>query len=119
MPGYGASPSGGPPAYQATPAYANGNGAGYPANGNGYSPASPNGNGYPTPNGAPQANGYPTANGAPHANGYARDGYASGQPTGRQATDYPPAPGYAQVGQADQAQQGYWDQEQQPRGNWT
>ncbi len=155
MPGYGASPSGGPQAYQATPAYANGNGAGYPANGNGYSPASPNGNGYQTPNGAPQANGYQAPNGAPQANGYQapngapqangyqapnsgpqpngyqapngapqpngyqHDGYASGQPAGHQATDYPPAPGYAQVGQADQAQQGYWDQEQQPRGNWT
>jgi hypothetical protein len=67
----------------------------------------------------PQANGYQAPNGVPQANGYQRDGYASGQPAGHQATDYPPAPGYAQVGQADQAQQGYWDQEQQPRGNWT
>ena len=107
MPGYGASPSGGSQAYQPTPGYANGNGAAYPANGNGYAPASANGNGYASQNGAPQANGYP------------RDGYAPGQPAGRQAADYPPAPGYAPVGQAEQAQQGYWDAEQQQRGNWT
>ena len=39
--------------------------------------------------------------------------------TGRQVAEYPPAPGYAPVGQAEQAQPGYWDAEQQQRGNWT
>ena len=153
MPGYGAPQAGGAQAYPATPAHANGNGAGYPANGNnaGYAPnGNGNGQGYAvngngagnTANGngqgyavngdgagyaangngySPAANGtgYPSANGAAQANGYPRDGYSSGQPTDPMTADYPPAPGYAPVGQADHAQQGYWDQDQQPRGNWT
>ena len=52
------------------------------------------------------------------ANGYAHEGYPSGQPTGPLPADYPPAPGYDPAGQTDQATQGYWDQEQPPRGNW-
>ena len=143
-PGYGASPSAAAPAYQATSAYANGNGAAYPAaNGNGYSPAngtsysaangngySPvNGNGYPAANGyspaneggrpAANGNGYPVANGASTANNYQRDGYVSGQQTGPLAADYLPTPGFAPAGQRDPGQQGYWEPEQQPRGNWS
>jgi hypothetical protein len=122
VPGYGAPQSGGShangsqpngaQAYQAAPAYQNGNGT---QNGNGAAYAA-NGNGYaqPTVNG----NGYPSANGQAPVNGYPRDGYATGQSTGPMGTEYQPAPGYAPAGQADQAQQGYWESEQ-PHGNWS
>jgi hypothetical protein len=124
--------------------YAPANGNGYsPANGNGYSPANgsgysaangngysaANGNGYPAANGYSPANeggrpsangnGYPAANGTSMANGYQRDAYVTGQSTGPLAADYPPAQSFAPAGQGDPGQQRYWEQEQQPRGNWT
>ncbi len=58
-------------------------------------------------------------NGAAPANGYPREAYAVGQPSAPQAPGYQPVPGYAPASQADQAQPGYWDQEQQARGNWS
>jgi hypothetical protein len=101
----------------------NGTGQGHPPNGNGYGAANGNAAGYLAANengyggqhgdaGYPvNGNGYGAPNGAPAANGYQQDDYVSGG-------DYPPDPGFAYAGEADEAQQGYWASEQPPRGNW-
>ncbi|MGH3266917.1 MAG: hypothetical protein ACRDNS_33615, partial [Trebonia sp.] len=94
-------------AHQAVPAYANGNGTPYAANGNGYPRSSVNGSDYPSVSGSAPANGYP-------GNGYAAD-----QSAAAPGAEYAPMPDYATAGQPDEVQHGYWDQEQQRRGNWS